>query len=172
MPCHNDMHTFRGIKWISHNRSHACIYLALVRQVLAFCCNRGPLVGPWTVSQMVPILLMPIYPAPTSADSAASGRLGDDAGSPSTLLKRCIAKIGVSVMNGPGSVQIDESQHGPMLACLTAVLGTILPVLKGQYNLHPFLQATLLSKRYSICIHMCLPHTYQPMVYLIFSIYF
>ena len=64
-------------------------------QLLAFCLNRGPLLGPWTSAQMAAILCLPIYPCPPTLDAGkATGRLHDQAGRASSLMMRTLVKAG------------------------------------------------------------------------------
>eukprot|EP00798_Chlamydomonas_sp_ICE-L_P014095 gene14095-20049_t len=74
-------------------------------KVMAFCLNRGPLIGPWDHNQFALLLLLPIYPRASLAhvlkgqaakglrkEMTTRGRFSTTAGTPSALILRFVLK--------------------------------------------------------------------------------
>lgn len=55
----------------SHVSGFACCFCV---QLLAFCMNRGPLVGPWSMAQMAAIMSLPLYAMPSGEQQGHASR--------------------------------------------------------------------------------------------------
>lgn len=56
-------------------RSHVLrVGCCICVQLLAFCMNRGPLVGPWSIAQMAAIMSLPLYAMPSGEQQRHASR--------------------------------------------------------------------------------------------------